>query len=146
LEGQHIVKVGGGEHFSIAMNIQGSAIWSWGRADYGQLGRFDVETDSGHFESTPKLVQFPDTSGDGKGGALLFADIDASDRSASVISDQGDVYTWGFGETGVTGVDGSDLLRPQKLNIASTSNGGQDKAIVHNVSGGGQHTLMVISY
>ena len=113
MEGQNIVKVGGGEHFSIAMNIEGSVIWSWGRADYGQLGRFDVEPDSGHFESTPKPVPFPDTSGDGKGGALLFADIDASDRGASAISDQGDVYTWGFGETGMTGVDGADLLRPK---------------------------------
>jgi hypothetical protein len=46
----------------------------------------------------------------------------------------------------VTGVDDDlVLLRPEKLNIASSSNGGHDKASVHNVSGGGQHALMVIS-
>jgi hypothetical protein len=36
-------------------------------------------------------VRIPDTFGDGKGGALRFTDIDASDRTLSMIFDQGDV-------------------------------------------------------
>ena len=146
LRDKNIVKAAAGEHFSVALNLVGDAVYSWGRSDYGQLGLYDEKQDSGSFEPIPQRVAFPDKTFK---SYTLFKDIDAGDRHAMVITYEGEVYTWGFGETGTTGRDlpeEADDYRPLMLDVLRTYREKDEAANfkVLQASGGGQHTLMLI--
>ena len=142
-KGKHISRVAAGEFHSLALNLQGNAVFSWGRSDYGQLG-LSWETDgAGGMETSPKQVTFPDTVGD-----MRISEIGAGAAISFAIFVNKDVYTWGFNETAATGqTGGKDILRPKKLNVLKhyASSGAPTKCHVENVAGGGQHTLMVIN-
>jgi regulator of chromosome condensation len=148
LQEENIVAMAAGEHFSLALNLVGNLIWSWGRSDYGQLGLFGTRQDTGACEMTPQMVPFPD-GGESK-IPLRFSQIDAGDRHAFAVSDEGAVYTWGFAETGALGFempDDTDCYRPQKLDVLwakRKKNANAANSLVKCVSGGGQHSLMVI--
>ena len=140
LNGANIAKVAAGGMFSMAMDIFGSIIFGWGRADYGQVGHGEVR-DVGAYETIPKQISFPDQE---SGDVLRFTQIDASTTTASAITDSGKIYTWGFGEMGATGHPGSlvDITRPLKLeNLPDSAHTEYD---VVAASGGGQHSLLVV--
>jgi hypothetical protein len=147
LRDEHIVKCAAGEHFSLGLNLTGNKIFSWGRSDYGQLGLFGEQQKSGEFESTPQRVPFPDM--DCPKSTTLFETISAGDRHGIAITTVGQVYTWGFGETGTTGhefPENWDGCRPRKLDVLRDY---RDKNVAANslvlsADGGGQHTLMTI--
>jgi regulator of chromosome condensation len=148
LDHENIVAMAAGEHFSLAMNLVGTCIWSCGRSDYGQLGLFGTRQDSGACEMTPQMVPFPD--GDKSKTPMRFSQIDAGDRHAFAVSDKGAVYGWGFAETGAPGFqmpDATDCYRPQKLDVLwayRKKNANASNSLVKDVAGGGQHSLMVI--
>ena len=146
LAGDYIVKVAAGQHFSIALNLKGDIIFSWGRSDSGQLGLSNKVPASYSCETTPKQVAFPDVAGD----HLRFQDISCGGEHVVAMTDLGDVYTWGFNEVGATGHDESKtyVCRPQKLHLPGGMNGRENpgsKSFAHNVSAGAQHSLMVVS-
>ena len=139
LKDANIAKVAAGGCFSMAMDIFGNVIFGWGRADYGQVGD-GTEKDPGAYEATPKQISFPDLE---PGVVLRFTQIDAASTTASAITDRGEIYTWGFCESGATGHPGSliDFTRPMKLENLPDS--AQTEYNVVAASGGGQHTVLV---
>ena len=141
MDGKQIVKVAAGNVHSLAKNAFGTIVYAWGRSDYGQLGLHYEKIEGGDFESTPKEVAFPATIGDD-----LIKDIAAGPLTSYATTTSNDVYSWGFNESCATGIrspDLEDVLRPQKVNVLAKYSKDQN-CHVHNISGGGQHTLMVV--
>jgi alpha-tubulin suppressor-like RCC1 family protein len=145
-KGEQISKVAAGQQHSLALSIRGDAVFAWGRSDYGQLGLTNEKQSAGSMETTPKQVAFPKTVGD-----MRIKDIAVGPLLSMAIMDNNDVYSWGFAETGATGhltdEDGADIVRPKKLEVLQKYSDNQHQGTnchVHNISGGGQHTLMVI--
>lgn len=140
-----ISKVSAGATHSLALTIGGDAVWSWGRADYGQCGLSAEPPATGSFVSTPTQVAFPDTL---VIGDTRITDIVAGPIVSMITTQDGDVYSWGFNEMCATGHGGdNDILRPKKLNVLrqyAKKNYPGSCCDVHNISGGGQHTLMVV--
>jgi regulator of chromosome condensation len=142
LEHENIVKVAAGEHFSMALNSDGTVLYSFGRADYGALG---IDTRKPGEQSMPKgssmlvptPVKFPGTE------RVILSDIACGDRHSLALSTENEVYTWGFGTTGPTGhktVGDEDIFVPTKLDLKKHLG---HNALGFQISGGGQHTLVV---
>jgi alpha-tubulin suppressor-like RCC1 family protein len=140
-----IAKVAAGSMHSLALNMLGDSVYAWGRADYGQLGLSGVQPKTGSFDATPQQVAFPRSV-----GGVRVKDIVAGPLLSFALFDNHDVYSWGFNETGTTGHlsgNDSDVLRPTKLDVLREYKEKNAKATncqVHSISGGGQHSLMVI--
>ena len=131
-----------GATHSLCLNLLGNAVFSWGRADYGQLGLSDAKPKLGDFEPTPQQVAFPESM-----GYVRISDIAAGSFQSFAVLDNYDVYSWGFNELGTTGHSssvGDDIRRPKKIDVLRKYQTQKLIAHVHNIAGGGQHSLMVI--
>lgn len=141
LDGKMISQVAAGEYHSLALDMFGQNVYAWGNAGVAALGLFDkVDT---RYVKTPEAVPFPEGL-----GSSLIVDIDAGDSTSFATTNDGDVYSWGFGEMGANGHSGVlDTYRPKLLNImrkiTKTRNTGTTCKVVR-VAGGGQHALMLI--
>ncbi|KAL3795978.1 hypothetical protein ACHAWO_013109 [Cyclotella atomus] len=162
LEDRNIAKIEAGYHFSCFVNSTGKELYSCGRSDYGQLGISLKQPDSGSFESTPvrvPLVYDIDSTivSDPKGNCIIESEIVEEDQPeieqiscgsthVLVLTKEGDVYSWGFGESGACGQgkSDSDVLRPKKL-VTKVENAQGAKCGVKFVSGGGQHSAVVVA-
>ncbi|KAL7570326.1 hypothetical protein ACA910_017172 [Epithemia clementina (nom. ined.)] len=137
LEGENIAQVSGGEHFSLALCMEGKRLFSFGRSDKGMLGRGPPKYDKNGeiaLEAVPKLVIFPVNE------PVLIAHISAGDRHALAITPENEMYTWGF--EGVTGhqVDG-DIYYPTKLDLSTSL---KKRSRAFHAAGGGQHSAAVV--
>jgi regulator of chromosome condensation len=162
LEDRNIVKVEAGFHFSCFVNSTGKELYACGRSDYGQLGISIEQPDSGSFETTPVRVPLVYTVQqhkvtDPKGNCIVESDIAEEDQPeieqiscgsthVLVLTKAGDVYSWGFGESGACGHGkcDDDVLRPKKLET-KLANAQGAKYEVKFVSGGGQHSAIVVA-
>ena len=140
------------------MNNTGKELYCCGRRDYGQLGISLKQPDSGSYEFTPirvPLVYTIDSStvSDPKGNCIVEGDIVEHDQPVIeqiscgsthvlVLTEEGDVYSWGFGESGACGHGNSDkdVFRPKKLVTKLENTQG-----VKFISGGGQHSAVVVA-
>ena len=161
-EGRSIGKVEGGYHFSSFVNNSGKELYCCGRSDSGQLGISLEQPEYGAFETTPirvPLVYDVDKSkiSDPKGNCVIESDIDEEKQPAieqiscgsthvMVLTKCGDVYSWGFGESGACGQGrcDNDILRPKKLKT-KLENAQGAKYGVKFVSAGGQHSVVVVA-
>jgi regulator of chromosome condensation len=142
LEHENIVKVAAGEHFSLALNIHGTVLYAFGRADYGSLGIDTRKPDEqsmpkGSSVNVPTPVVFPGAE------RIILSKIACGDRHSLAITTENEVYSWGFGTTGPTGhetVGDEDIFVPTKLNLKKHL--GQN-VLTYQIAGGGQHTLLV---
>mmetsp|Transcript_32386 Transcript_32386/g.76178 ORF Transcript_32386/g.76178 Transcript_32386/m.76178 type:complete len:569 (+) Transcript_32386:243-1949(+) len=155
LSNKSICKVAAGSFHSLALSMNGRNLFAWGKLDEGATGLYDKEKTesytSGDFEGTPKQVPFPNTFGDS-----CIIDISAGDTTSFAITNNGEVYSWGYNENSQTGhysVDCSIIPQPRQLDVIGSVNTAikksSKKPVANNchvtrVSGGGQHTLMVI--
>lgn len=116
-----IVRVESGQNFSLALNEEGK-VYVWGSNSFGQLG-------------TGSLNDLKEPS---KLSTLLrekIVDVSCGDNFAGVVTEKGEVFTWGFGNDGQLGHgDKSDQYLPRRINL--------DKKI-HQISCGGSHTGLV---
>ena len=130
--------VAAGDCFSLALTHDRAFLYSFGRADYGQLGIGFIGAKAAKFYPTPQVVKFPKM--------VEITSIDAGDRNASALTTDNELYTWGFNEEGTTGHkypetpvdDVSDIYRPTLLKL-------DVKPEVYPVqfSTGGQHSLLL---
>ena len=175
LNDKQISKVAAGNFHSLAMSMNGHALFSWGKIDSGALGLYDEDAtlkyESTDYVAVPKRVTFPKTL-----GKSYLVDIAAGDTSSFAITEKGEVYSWGYNENSQTGhynVPDDDcepdddgnvtdehgnkptnlISRPRLLNVIASVNDGLKRANepviakncrVTKVSGGGQHSVMVI--
>ena len=143
---EHIAQIAGGEFFAIALSHDGKRLYSWGRADAGQLGRGAFQT--GDFDGVPKRVRFPEDYLDPKTNCIFLTQIAVGDTHALAVDDKHQLYTWGFNESGQTGHDASkednDVLFPKMLDLVSHL--GQDgvtaKVDVHAVCGSSMNSFL----
>lgn len=146
LERENIAKVAAGQFFSLALSHDGERLYAFGRADYGSLGVGYRST--GAFEASPQLVRFPERY-IGNSGRVCLLEIAAGERHSLATDDENRVYSWGFNETGCTGHparDDNDYFVPKKLDLVPhlSNNGEVVRVDTHGISGGGQHSLLLV--
>lgn len=164
LNNKRISRVAAGNFHSLALPMNGKTLFSWGKIDSGALGLYDerktLDFCSTDYVGVPERVTFPTTLGDS-----CLVDVAAGDTSSFAITDTGAVYSWGYnensqtghyndGETDGNGKEPSNLIaRPRLLDVIAAVNDGikraketpvAKKCRVTRVSGGGQHSLMVM--
>jgi RCC1 and BTB domain-containing protein len=119
---EHITKVSSGINFTMALDDEGR-VYVWGSNTYGQLGNGALKN-----SQEPILVE-----------SLLrekIIDISTGDNYSGVVTDKGEVYTWGFGNEGQLGHgDKSDQFLPRK--VANL------KEKIKTISCGGAHTALL---
>ena len=143
---EHITQIAGGEFFAIALSHDGKRLYSWGRADSGQLGRGAFQTFD--FDGEPKRVRFPERYVDPTTNCIFLTQIAVGDTHALAVDDKHQLYTWGFNVCGQTGHDASkkedDVFYPKMLDLVSHL--GQDgvtaKVDVHAVCGSSQNSFL----
>mmetsp|Transcript_57364 Transcript_57364/g.139958 ORF Transcript_57364/g.139958 Transcript_57364/m.139958 type:complete len:604 (+) Transcript_57364:332-2143(+) len=140
LDGKMIAKVAAGAGHCLALDMLGQNVYSWGDPVSGVLGLYDEENLA--YVTTPQEVAFPENLGD-----TCIVDIAAGDSASFAITQDNDVYSWGYGEMGATGHPGNnDINRPKKLDVMRRikRDGQEEKCKVLRVDGGGQHSLVLI--
>ncbi|CAJ1969562.1 unnamed protein product [Cylindrotheca closterium] len=139
-----IKKVSAGTSHGLALDMAGNAVFAWGRSDYGQLGHTD-DIKGGDIEMSPQQIAFPESL-----GSTRIRDIAAGSSISMAITEENDVYTWGFGETCATGhlASAEDIKRPKKLDVLrqALKRGGAKSKNCHVLegTGGAQHSLMIL--
>ena len=126
-----IAKVAAGKDFSLALSSSALELYSFGRADFGSLGRgrFKPPFQRPH----PEQVAFPGEY------PVMLKEIAAGDSHALVISLEDKVYTWGYADqlaTGHTGGDWEVIWRPRELDL------GDVKPL--QAVGGSQHSAFLV--
>lgn len=153
LKHKGISKVAAGNYHSLALSMCGKSVFAWGKIDEGALGLYDDDKtktfSSCDFVGTPEQIVFPDTLGNS-----CLVDIAAGDTTSFAITDAGAVYSWGYNENSQaghynSGGDSPLITRPRLLDVMAAINEKAAKALAKNcrvihVSGGGQHSLMVV--
>lgn len=147
LDNKRICKVTAGANHSLALNALGTNVWGWGSSKDGALGLFEDEeqNSSGKVFTSPTLIAFPKS--------LLrerIIDISSGDNTNFAITNEYNVYTWGFNVSSQAGID-SEVLpvvgRPRKLDPMDTAkigSPGATKCRVLRAAAGGQHSLLLL--
>ncbi|KAL7491490.1 hypothetical protein ACHAWT_000821 [Skeletonema menzelii] len=165
-EGKDIEMVEGAYHASFFVGGAGKKLYTVGRGDYGGLGVTLERPEKGFFVTTPlraPLVYDVKTQGnisDPTKNCIVEETIDEDEQPeieqvaaggshVIVITKKGDVYSWGFGESGACGQDNAnssehdaDITLPQKMNLVTK------KKVSYQIkyaSGGAQHSAVIIN-
>jgi len=93
LANENIGQLAAGQHFSLALSLDGKRLYSFGRADSGQVGIGITAT--GDLCGTPGRVRFPASYANPDTGTLIFTQIAAGETHALAVDDSHQVYTWG---------------------------------------------------
>jgi alpha-tubulin suppressor-like RCC1 family protein len=142
----NVGQVAAGMVHSMCLNLTGSQVYSWGREDYGQLGRGGKP--KGSFTSTPTIVKFPALESP---KVHLFTDIACGDHTSMALTADHDLYTWGYEST--TGHQNQkDVSLPKKLDVnerlKKKKNGDTDSngstAVVYKIGSGSQHSALLV--
>jgi alpha-tubulin suppressor-like RCC1 family protein len=148
LDKKNICKVAAGSFHSFALSMFGDILYAWGSSKDGVLGLFDAEHEhmrSPRVFSLPMPVLFPQSL---RGARIV--DIVAGDNTAFAITNQHNVYAWGFNVYGQTGISCTVLEvigRPRKLDPMETVQVGNPEATkcwVLRAAAGGQHSLLLL--
>ena len=131
-----LAQLDGGQHHSLALCADGT-LYSWGRADYGQLGiGVDVGAKAGDFVTAPTRVPVPTTA---------VGSVCSGSNHCLALSRSGAVFAWGYGDMNALGLGTAvDKFEPEKVSFAS-SLGDKAEIVVTQVAGGGQHSAVVAS-
>lgn len=120
MEKKKIAHVAAGTHHSLCLDLTGQNLYSFGRADYGQLGiTFDVPKE-GAFANTPNPVYLHHRSS--KNGLVQvnprIRSISCGEHHCLAVTEKGELYTWGFGLMGQLGHPSHEeyICLPKKVN------------------------------
>lgn len=148
---KNISKVAAGQHHSLALNLHGTELFSFGRSDYGQLGT--GKKNYGEYMTRPALVHFPEKSSTGEATSTscninpIIVDICCGDLHSIALTIEHDLYTWGFNETGATGhesKDDNDVYYPTLLSLDSIGTDRIPYCVPYEIAGGGQHSMLLV--
>ena len=145
MRGKDIIQVAAGFHHSLALESNGN-LYGFGRGDSGQLGNTDSLPDKTHHSPDPIPIYLNEGQPNPK-----ISQIACGENQNLVLTADGEVYTWGYGDTGALGhKEDSDEYKPRKLIVMQGINkkrakSGETpiKAIVKHISGGAQHSALV---
>lgn len=143
LEHKNIVQIAAGQFHSLALDLNRTKLYAFGRGNYGQLGIKNLDGDE--CITTPTLVHFP-----GLQYRPKIEKIAAGESHSMALTDENVLYTWGFGEEGATGHKGNrDRTTPRILDLnldegQANLTAGKSVVEVHEISGGGQHSVILV--
>lgn len=128
----NVAAVEGGTHHSVVLTNDG-AVFTFGRADSGQLGAQDT-CQTGDFKDRPQRVAFPDAS-------VVVRAIAAGSNHALALTERNALYAWGYGDMLAlgNGVE-QDEVRPRALDWRKTAFG---DAEILQIDAGGQHSAVL---
>lgn len=137
LSTQNVAAVEGGTHHSVVLTSDG-AVYTFGRADSGQLGTQD-ECQTGDFKDQPQKVAFGRPEEKEKN--VVVRAIAAGSNHALVLTEKNALYAWGYGDMLAlgNGVE-QDELRPRALEWSKTAFG---DAEILQIDAGGQHSAVL---
>jgi alpha-tubulin suppressor-like RCC1 family protein len=142
LKDEDVGEVACGENHSMVLSHDFRRLYTFGRTDKGALGLgiFSAEVER---VMTPALVRFPEP--------VIIRAIKAGENTSWVISDENEVWSWGFNECSQTGhktVPDIDVYLPTKLNVLEGIRRHSHEAAktlhVLGVGAGPQHTLLLV--
>ena len=152
--GMDITKVAAGEQFSICLDSTGRNLYGFGRTCAGQLGYTVSAPPPGSFvkEPVPIYLEYNDDGTPKENPIIQYISCGSSHSFA--LTEDGDLYSWGFGPSGALGVGNicneDCLYRPMKVDVTNGINRVREgkgerplSATVQMVAGGGQHSIMV---
>nr|CDS25412.1 secretion regulating guanine nucleotide exchange [Hymenolepis microstoma] len=119
---ENIIDVQSGWSHILALTESGK-VYSWGRSDFGQLGRTILNPDTSSssslwpqkglvFDPTPQLVQI--------GTSSSIRSISAGAEHSLALTEDGQLWTWGWNEHGNCGIDPEkmgNVLIPKRVVI-----------------------------
>ncbi|VDL39903.1 unnamed protein product [Hymenolepis diminuta] len=123
---EHIIDIQSGWSHILILTESGK-VYSWGRSDFGQLGRSILNSDPSSissvwpqegliFDPTPQLVPI-DTSSS-------IRSISAGAEHSLALTEDGQLWTWGWNEHGTCGIDPEEMenvLTPRRVVIGDES-------------------------
>lgn len=131
---QRVVQVSGGEHHTLLLTNLGK-VYAVGRSDSGQLGIGGAQ-DTKKKGCETSAVRVP--------GLRRVVRVSAGGAHSVAVTDQGAVYTWGYGEMAQlgNGRDDRDERSPFKVSAGVVAENGAKGVVM--ADGGGQHTLFLV--
>ncbi|XP_023246607.1 regulator of chromosome condensation-like [Copidosoma floridanum] len=121
------MQISSGQHHTVAVNDQGQ-VYTIGRKEYGRLGLGSLCEDAQELIPVPKLEN------------LKCIDVAAGTAQSFAVTNTGTLYAWGMGSEGQLGTGKEeDIYEPELINSKHVKD-----AIVLQVSGGGQHTIILV--
>ncbi|KDO24365.1 hypothetical protein SPRG_10442 [Saprolegnia parasitica CBS 223.65] len=109
--------VAAGTHNSLVLMADGT-MYSFGRADSGQLGTID-NPETGAMKESPQEIIVK-----AKGGRVYFAKISCGSNHSLAVTSENDVYAWGYGDMCALGTgDDKDEYKPRLLDWTKPSLG-----------------------
>ncbi|TYZ57713.1 hypothetical protein PybrP1_006288 [[Pythium] brassicae (nom. inval.)] len=139
LSTQNVAAVEGGTHHSVVLTNDG-AVYTFGRADSGQLGMQD-ECQTGDFKDRPQLVAFGAEGTEKQTTKVVVRAIAAGSNHALALTETNALYAWGYGDMLAlgNGVE-QDEPRPRALDWRKTAFG---DAEILQIDAGGQHSAVL---
>lgn len=143
LDNKRICKVTAGANHSVALNMMGDNVWTWGSSNYAALGLYKDEVVQA--VTTPQLIAFPRSIQNER-----IIDIASGDNTNFAITNMHNVYSWGFNVYGQAGFYSDvmpEIRRPRKLDPMETAKLGHPEATTCHVlraACGGQHSLLLV--
>ncbi|TGZ62756.1 hypothetical protein CRM22_007275 [Opisthorchis felineus] len=101
--GRPVVQVASGWSHIVGRTDAGE-VYTWGRADLGQLGRPtypSVDSVGPRYDPTPGLVVFDDSE---NGRPVKIVDVAAGSEHSMALDENGRIWTWGWNEHGMCGI------------------------------------------
>ena len=141
LRDENIGQVAAGADYTLALSHDRKCLYSFGRADYGQLGIGYIEKEL-DCRPLPQQVIFPEL--------VKILEVVAGEKNVMARTEENELYTWGFNEEGNTGhatTNQQDVFFPRKLDVMEHIRG-DDVSHCHilGFSSGSQHSLMIAKF
>ena len=137
LRGMGVKAIKGGMHHSLALTSAGRVL-AFGRGDSGQVGVVDLSGkgggEAGAYIAVPVVVPLPDDA--------LGASVSCGANHNLVLSPQGSVYSWGYGDMLALGHgQEADEAAPRKIDAKRIR--GLEGYTVTQACAGGQHSALL---
>lgn len=148
LKGKHVKMVKAGEHFSLALTLDGF-VYSFGRCDQSQLGisledaNSEGKREAGAFFEEPQLVLGKDSELKDK----VIVTIACGSAHSLLLTDKKECYSFGFGDSNQLGHGkAADEIYPRKImKLEGQQNSFATKTpVISSFSCGGQHSVVLV--
>lgn len=142
---KNVAFVDGGEHHSVVLTNDGD-VYTFGRADSGQLGMLDT-CSTGDFKDRPQKVTIPKPKNSGSNVVRMIA---TGSNHALALTESDAIFSWGYGDMLQLGhgLD-QDENKPRQLNWSNATYGKEGKnkkfgeAEILQIEAGGQHSAVL---
>ncbi|KAJ8525198.1 hypothetical protein ON010_g15917 [Phytophthora cinnamomi] len=148
LSSKNVAVVDGGTHHSVVLTNDGD-VYTFGRADSGQLGTLDTSS-TGEFKDRPQKVTIPKPKNNGSSVVRMIA---TGSNHALALTESDAIFSWGYGDMLALGhgID-QDENKPRQLDWSKATFGTEKKgdkkfgeAEILQIEAGGQHSAVLAS-